>query len=131
MSDKVLSMLSGIIAFSINKETAEEIERFMRESEWRDIADIPQFRRDIYVSADKRSGEREYLIKLLPKHWLYVYYWFDVPERSFSGKWVRNEEAEKMLSEGKWERCHWVLDNALSIAFCGCTGNVKRLSPPQ
>jgi hypothetical protein len=127
---KIIAMKSGLIAFRVDKTTSEEIEKYVKEN-YETIADIPQYEQTEWVSGDRRAGKKYYLVKLLPNHWLYVWYSWDVPEHNFGGRWIREEEAKKMLSEGKWERIHYFLVPALAVEMFGCTGDRKLLPRPQ
>jgi hypothetical protein len=127
---RLIVMQSGLIAFRIDKELAEEINKYVKEN-YSEIADIPQYEQIEWISGDRRAGKKYYLVKLLPTHWLYVWYSWNVPERNFGGRWIKNEEAEKKLSEEKWTRVYYFLTSALAVEMFGCTGDRKLLPRPQ
>jgi len=122
---KVLVAVSGMVAFAIPETVMSAIDEYISQQGWKEIPDIPQYRRKLY------HVHYEVLVKLLPRHWLNFEYEQDGAEFNFWGGWISDEQANELLAEKGWERCYYILSSPLAVAYCGCTGNMKRLSQPR
>jgi hypothetical protein len=123
---KYLIAVSGMVAFAIDDQTYEKILEYAKNNGWKRPCDVPHFKRKLY------HGHYEVLIKLLPTHWLDFEYEQNGADFHFWGRWIKNEEAEKLLKEQGWERAYWTFngfENSYGIGIC--TGNPRKLSPPQ
>jgi len=124
----IIAAVSGMVAFSVDRRTAEKIDKFIKEMRWK-IYEIPQFERR---HNGRNAPTYEVLVKLLPQHWLYFSYSQNRAYFEFSSpEWLSDEEAQrKIKEEDGWEERHFILCPALRTRLFGCTSRIKTLPPP-